>query len=300
MPFTRWEAAVSAIESAAMKVPAAPGYFVDVPAPNYSEAGSETPAPSTTSTETSSDVAAPPRRPRKSRREETSPNALTTSTQHTTISTSDDAPANESAPTPPPFVEPAPIPAEKIVEVEPVAPASAEPFPVTIPPVHSSALDSAGRAGEHGHAPANGNASAPAPFVEPTPRKRTSRKPTVEPESELPLQLDSDEAVATDETPFTSAEMMEQVISSDGATRLIATSYIGIGNRLFIRCEGPGLSWEKGVPLQFVSIGKWRWETPDASAAVRFKLYKNDEVECPGLGTVELEPGHQQEVIAKF
>ena len=94
--------------------------------------------------------------------------------------------------------------------------------------------------------------------------------------------------------------MMEQVISSDGATRLIATSYIGIGNRLFIRGEGPGLSWERGVPLQFVSIGKWRWETPDASAAVRFKLYKNDEVECPGLGTVELEPGHQQEVIAKF
>ena len=103
-----------------------------------------------------------------------------------------------------------------------------------------------------------------------------------------------------DDTPVTSAEMMEQVISSDGATRLIATSYIGIGNRLFIRGEGPGLSWEKGIPLQFVSIGKWRWETPDASGPVHFKLYKNDEVECPGLGTLELEPGHQQEVIAKF
>ena len=92
----------------------------------------------------------------------------------------------------------------------------------------------------------------------------------------------------------------ERVLTSDGATRLIATAYIGIGNRLFIRGEGPGLSWEKGVPLQFVSIGKWRWETNDATAAVQFKLYKNDEVECAALGTQSLDPGYQQEVTAGF
>src|SRR5690606_28526897 len=120
---------------------------------------------------------------------------------------------------------------------------------------------------------------SPAP-AEPATRKRASRKSVVEPEAEF--QLTSEETSGADDTPVTSAEMMEQVISSDGATRLIATSYIGIGNRLFIRGEGPGLSWEKGIPLQFVSIGKWRWETPDASGPVQFKLYKNDEVECPG------------------
>ncbi len=90
------------------------------------------------------------------------------------------------------------------------------------------------------------------------------------------------------------------MISSDGATRLIATAYIGIGNRLFIRGDGPGLSWDKGVPLQFISIGKWRWETPDASAPISFKLYKNDDTECAALGTLTLDPGHQQEVTAKF
>ena len=95
-------------------------------------------------------------------------------------------------------------------------------------------------------------------------------------------------------------DAMEKVLSSDGATRLIATAYIGIGNRLFIRGDAAGLSWEKGIPLQFVSIGKWRWETAEANAPIHFKLYKNDEVECPGLGTLLLEPGHQQEVIAKF
>ena len=85
-----------------------------------------------------------------------------------------------------------------------------------------------------------------------------------------------------------------------GATRLIATAYIGIGNRLFIRGEGPGLSWEKGVPLQFVSIGKWRWETPDATGPVSFKLYKNDSIECTALGKQNLDSGHQQELTASF
>jgi hypothetical protein len=89
-------------------------------------------------------------------------------------------------------------------------------------------------------------------------------------------------------------------VSSDGSTRLLVTAYIGIGNRLFIRGEGPGLSWEKGVPLQFVSIGKWRWESAEASSPVRFRLYKNDEIECVGLGEGRLEPGRQQELTAAF
>jgi hypothetical protein len=95
-------------------------------------------------------------------------------------------------------------------------------------------------------------------------------------------------------------ERSESAISADGATRLLVTAYIGIGNRLFIRGEGPGLSWEKGVPLQFVSIGKWRWETPDASGQVRFKLYKNDESECASLGQRSIGAGRQEELTAAF
>jgi hypothetical protein len=89
-------------------------------------------------------------------------------------------------------------------------------------------------------------------------------------------------------------------VSADGATRLLVTAYIGIGNRLFIRGDGPGLSPDKGIPLQFVSIGKWRWETTEAGAAVRVRLYKNDEIECVGLGEITLDPGQQTEVTANF
>jgi hypothetical protein len=97
-----------------------------------------------------------------------------------------------------------------------------------------------------------------------------------------------------------SSEHSESAVTSDGFTRLIATAYIGIGNKLFIRGDGPGLSWDKGIPLQFVSIGKWRWETPDATQGFTAKLYKNDQIECTGLGTLTLEPGHQHEVNAGF
>jgi len=106
--------------------------------------------------------------------------------------------------------------------------------------------------------------------------------------------------IAPDEPPRAGAEVTESVISSDSATRLLVTAYIGIGNRLFIRGDGPGLSWDKGVPLQFVSIGKWRWETNDATAPVKFKLYKNDEIECTALGSQSLNPEHQQEISATF
>lgn len=89
-------------------------------------------------------------------------------------------------------------------------------------------------------------------------------------------------------------------LTENGATRLLVTAYIGIGNKLFIRGNGAGLSWEKGVPLQFVSIGKWRWETTEAQLPLSARLYKNDQIECPSLGTFTLEPGRQRELSVTF
>jgi hypothetical protein len=118
----------------------------------------------------------------------------------------------------------------------------------------------------------------------------------VAPPADLVLESPEPEAPAPSSPP----EISEPAVSSDGATRLVVTAYIGIGNRLTIRGEGPGLSWEKGVPLSFVSIGKWRWETNDATAPVRFKLYKNDEIECTALGERSVAPGAQQDLSASF
>jgi hypothetical protein len=151
-----------------------------------------------------------------------------------------------------------------------------------------------------------------APVVEePKPKKpRAPRKPkagepasdddaaTTSGESALP-DTPSESAPSPSDEPAASAAPAEASVSSDGATRLLATAYIGIGNKLFIRGDGPGLSWDKGVPMQFVSIGKWGWATHDATGPVACKLYKNDETAALS-GEIFLEPGKHVEITALF
>jgi len=153
-------------------------------------------------------------------------------------------------------------------------------------------------------------APAPEPEAEeepiaPAPKPARRAKP-IDDQPTLGLDLgdiDAD-APAEEQSEFSQISPDEarpaSAMSADGATRLLVTAYIGIGNRLFIRGQGPGLHADKGQPLQFVSIGKWRWETTDAAAPVRVRLYKNDQVECVSVGELTLEPGHQSEVTANF
>ncbi len=268
--------------AAAAAAPAVSG-SVDTPAPAAAPAESgATPAAESgppPSTASENPAASPPKRPRRARREE--------SPADSTPVAAEPAPIESAAPpvaTPatemPVAEEPPPVVGEKIPEITPVVPHTAEPFADHlangVPPA----------------APA-----APEAETEKPARKRApaAKKPEPAPEADAGLDLELDDAASTP-----AASVSERVMTSDGATRLVVTAYIGIGNRLFIRGTGPGLSWEKGVPLQFVSIGKWRWETNDASAPVQFKLYKNDDLECAALGAQTLDPGHQQEVTAAF
>jgi hypothetical protein len=87
--------------------------------------------------------------------------------------------------------------------------------------------------------------------------------------------------------------------SGAGITSLVATAYIGIGNKLFLRGEGPGLSWESGVPMQFLAIGKWGWTTTDATAAVTCRVYRNDDT--PMLDeNIVIAPGAKTEIAPRF
>ncbi|MDB6165878.1 MAG: hypothetical protein JWQ83_1018 [Lacunisphaera sp.] len=144
---------------------------------------------------------------------------------------------------------------------------------------------------------------------EPKPKKpRAPRKPKPEEaaaaegtpgDGEPPFPDTPSDAAASPLAADESAAPVETSVSSDGAMRLLATAYIGIGNKLFIRGDGPGLSWDKGVPMQFVSIGKWGWATSDATGPVACKLYKNDETAAIS-GENFLEPGKHVEITALF
>ncbi len=282
-------AKLATFEAAAKNVLVAPAAAI-IPAGPPAEATPAAPAEtSATDSPKTDSTAHPPKRPRKPRREE-SPAEETPAAPAASEPSATPGAAISPAPEAEPGLaseikvdEPAPIPSTTIPEIAPVAPDSAEPFAGNI----GGALPA-----ETPPAPtADASAAEPAKPA----RKRAPKKPAPEVKPDTSLSLDITETPAVE-----SAEVHERVRTSDGATRLIVTAYIGIGNRLFIRGEGPGLSWEKGVPLQFVSIGKWRWETGDAAAPVKFKLYKNDDTECAALGTQSLDPGQQQEVTAAF
>ncbi len=205
--------------------------------------------------------------------------------------------AKKSASTPPPapVVEITPPAPEPVITPEPPAPAVIEIEEPSAPAAIAPAAPTEELVAEKITAPpftpseptADEVPVNPEPALE-APKPPRARKP--KPEDDIP------DLGLTPDAP----EPSESSITSDGFTRLIATAYIGIGNKLYVRGDGPGLSWDKGIPLQFVSIGKWRWETPDATTPVRVKLYKNDQVECTGLGTLSLEPGRQHEVNAGF
>ena len=151
-------------------------------------------------------------------------------------------------------------------------------------------------------------AETTAALEEAKPKKpRAPRKPKPEESALAANGTPGDGEPAFPDTPSESAAPLaaqesapaESSVSSDGATRLLATAYIGIGNKLFIRGDGPGLSWDKGVPMQFVSIGKWGWASHDVTAPVACKLYKNDETAALS-GEISLAPGKHVEVTALF
>lgn len=264
----------------------------------------ETPAPVELTPEA---VAPVPRKPRRPRREETvgSPPAEA-EPSFTAVPVPVPAPAAAPAPEPeatPPAVEAAPdvpAPAPSPALPEPVATALEEiPAAPVAPAVPVAAPEPEQPAPER---PVTVPVAEPVPSqipapVEPEvpppaalPRKRPARRPDPEPTLEFGFE----------DSPPAAPGSVERTLTSDGATRLLVTAYIGIGNRLFIRGDGPGLSWERGVPLQFISIGKWRWETGEAGAPIRFRIYKNDELECAALGEQVLDPGYLQEVTASF
>lgn len=187
---------------------------------------------------------------------------------------------------PAPVATPAPI-------TSPAAAASAA--PVSVPPTAPARKSEPAKAGAT-PAPRE-ETEVPADEAKPA-RRRAHRRPEAETEPLLGLELPP--AANEDFSQPSPDDQADSSVSADGFTRLLVTSYIGIGNKLFIRGEGPGLNWEHGTPLQFVSIGKWRWETAESNGPVRARLYKNDEVECPSLGEIVIEPAHQKEVRANF
>jgi len=65
-------------------------------------------------------------------------------------------------------------------------------------------------------------------------------------------------------------------------TSIIARVDVGFGNSLYLRGEGAGLSWDKGVQLDNVSPYEWAFSSTKAKGDVTFKFLINDEIWAEG------------------
>ena len=74
---------------------------------------------------------------------------------------------------------------------------------------------------------------------------------------------------------------------------------VGLGNKVFIRGQGNGLTWLEGVPLDCVDGTTWVWSTRQAKEKVVFKLLLNDQVWAKGEDVV-VEAGRKIEVVPLF
>lgn len=87
--------------------------------------------------------------------------------------------------------------------------------------------------------------------------------------------------------------------SSTGTTSVVANVMIGIGNKPYLRGEGPGLNWDEGVPMNFIEIGKWAWSPSRKNASLIVQLYRNDN-DPDQSGKIDVQAGEKIEITPDF
>jgi hypothetical protein len=73
---------------------------------------------------------------------------------------------------------------------------------------------------------------------------------------------------------------------------------VGLGNAIFLRGQGSGLTWDRGIPLVCVDGKTWRWSQA-VSDPITFKILLNDKVWSAG-NDLTIAPGQKLEVAPRF
>lgn len=151
---------------------------------------------------------------------------------------------------------------------------------------------------EEEEADAESVASEPETIVEPV----TEDKPQEEDKSEKEVD-DSPKLEPEGEDMFEEAvpeQAEKRVPTKKSDTAVIATVFIGIGNKPYLRGSGAGLNWDNGVAMEFEEIGKWRWIAPsEQEEPIELQIYRNDE-DPDSTGKYTLEPGQQLDISPVF
>jgi hypothetical protein len=98
--------------------------------------------------------------------------------------------------------------------------------------------------------------------------------------------------------PVKAASTKTLIVTTAAPIVIEAKIDVGFGNNLFVRGQGAGLSWERGVQLENVDQKTWRLAVP-ATDKLQFKLLLNDNVWAQGEDVVAA-PGKKVEVTPAF
>ena len=139
------------------------------------------------------------------------------------------------------------------------------------------------------------DAAKPAKAATPAkPAPSPATKTTAKSAAAKSAKVSASNGVATASTPPIPVEKPAPAKSENApvplSTTIVAQVDVGFGNALYIRGEGPGLSWEKGVSLECVADDKWSIELDESTKPIVYKFLLNDLTWCKGEDHVA-QPG---------
>jgi len=86
---------------------------------------------------------------------------------------------------------------------------------------------------------------------------------------------------------------------NNSSITLIAHLNIDISSTPYVRGEGAGLSWNVGIPMKFIEIGKWEWTVENAVEPTSCRIFKDDSLAAKGDDIV-INVGERAEVYPVF
>lgn len=95
------------------------------------------------------------------------------------------------------------------------------------------------------------------------------------------------------------ASVVKPVAPAAVRTSITAVIDIGFGNALFLRGEGAGLSWDRGVLMNCVSNNTWLMELGESARPIIYKFLVNDLSWSAGEDYV-VSPGTSVSVVPTF
>ncbi len=123
-------------------------------------------------------------------------------------------------------------------------------------------------------------AKAPtAAAVAPVPATPPAPVAAPKPVSAVKTSAPAPAAVAVAAAPTTTAtapRAVAAVASKPVVTTITARVNVGFGNALYLRGDGAGLSWNRGVQLTCMSANEWLITIPESARPVLFKFLIND------------------------